>query len=91
MPQTYNKLTLRESNNPDKIVEALYSVRLACNLRSTILPDRSGRTADFGSLSKKVLQLNKSQSYKNAWYEELFALYIEENIFTNDFVLEMIN
>ena len=71
------RISIRESNNPDKIVEALNSARLACNLRSTILPDRLGRMADFGSLSEKVLQLNKRQIFKNSWYEELFALNFE--------------
>ena len=44
---------------------------MACNLRSSILPDRSGR---FWLTLKKVLQLNKRQIFKNSLYEELFAI-----------------
>ena len=47
---------------------------MTCNLRSTILPDRSGRMADFDLLSEKVLQLNTRQIFKKSWDVELFAL-----------------
>ena len=74
VPQTYNKLTLRESNNPDKIVEALNSVDWHAFFDRLFFPTSWVEWRILASLSKKVLQLNKRQKYKKcfSYYREWF-------------------